>query len=420
MIFHSRKNNDSGFSAIEGILVLLVLLALGGLGWYILNQNKDGNSGKQVDSSEYNDLAKYHNQFGIDVFKHLNTDTDNLMISPTSIHLALSMVYNGANGDTASAMAKSMGVDGQDINKLNEQSLALIESMENPDENVELKIANSAWISDQFEVKTDYTNVIEKYYKAEISTLNFQDPETPNTINSWVDENTNGKITKIIGKIDPEMVMYLINATYFKGTWTKEFNPDNTLEKTFTTSDGQQIQHPLMSRDDEMDYYEKDNFQAVKLPYGKNKKISFTVILPSDANDYINNLTLEQWSEIQKGLEEKEGHLELPKFVSEYETSLMDVLDTLGMGIAFSDMADFSKISDQPIKISEAKHKTFIDVNEEGTEAAAVTSIGEGTTSVQEPPERFSMIVDRPFIYAITEEATGEILFIGAIKNPSN
>lgn len=366
-----------------------------------------------------------HNGFGFDVFKDLlKTEGDkNVVISPTSIALALSMTYNGASGSTKLAMANTLKIADIDITKLNEGSAALIKFLTNPDPQVTLSIANSIWARKDVTFLQPFLNTNTTYYNAQIQSLDFSLPSAADTINAWVSTNTKGKIPAIIGKpIDPSIVMYLINAIYFYGTWTNEFDASLTQAKTFTLPDNSTIQHSLMKqhREDFL-YQETDAFQAVQLPYGKDKRLSMVIVLPkTTVTALLEKMTQTTWDSWMKSFAEMEGTVLLPKFKIEYKTSLKNSLSTLGMGDAFSGSADFSGMRTQrDLFISDVIHKTYIDVNEKGTEAAAATAVGIGLTAVMPTKKTFIMEVNKPFFFAITDNGSGEILFMGLINNPS-
>jgi len=371
------------------------------------------------------DITFAHNGFGFDVFKDLlKTEGDkNVVVSPTSIALALSMTYNGASESTKLAMANTLKIANIDVKKLNEESLNLIKLLSNPDPQVTLWIANSIWAKKQVTFLSSFLTTNKTYYNAQIQSLDFSLSTAADTINAWVSKNTKGKIPTIVTKpIDSSIVMYLINAIYFYGSWSKEF--DATLTKTlpFTLSDRSKIQHPLMKQERKDFLYQETNaFQGVLLPYGKNKRLSMIIMLPKTTlSTLLDQLTQSTWNSWMKSFVETEGTVLLPKFKIEYGTSLKNTLSTLGMANAFSGSADFSGMRKQKdLFISDVIHKTYIDVNEKGTEAAAVTSVEVGMTSAGPSKKTFLMEVNKPFFFAITDTQSGEILFMGVIKNPA-
>ncbi|MDQ7788934.1 MAG: serpin family protein [Clostridia bacterium] len=347
---------------------------------------------------------------------------ENIFISPVSVALALSMVYNGAAAETKEAMAEVLRVRGIAIEDVNKANAALLKALNaNPD--VQLDVANSVWARKDVTFTPEFLKTLKDYYSAEATTLDFNDPGAPDIINSWVQDKTNGKIDAIIEEIKPDEVMFLINAIYFLGQWTTEFDKKHTQERPFHPAQGGQKDVPMMWQQGDLRYYQGDQFEAIELPYGKNKSASMYVFLPgrdSSLNEFYADLNVSNWAKWQAQFATKEGQLSLPRFSLEYEQELTDVLTNLGMGIAFEPYAaDFSGLYTPPpwAYISEVKHKAVVDVDEKGTEAAAVTSIGIGLTSIS-VDQPFNMVVDRPFFFAIVDNQTDSILFMGSVVNP--
>jgi len=379
-----------------------------------------------LEASPSMQLSQAHNYFGFNIFHQLlNEDKGkNIFISPLSIHLALSMTYNGADSTTKEAMAKTLQIQQMDINQLNKDSSALIDLLQNPDPKVEILIANSIWMGIGENFNPDFLTANQTYYKAKLDSLDFNDPKSADIINSWVSNNTKGKIpTIIIPPIPPDMVMYLINAVYFKGNWTVEFDKKLTTERLFTLTDGSQKEYPMMQQKGNFLYFENDQFQSVNIPYGKNKRLGMHVFLPKgNLENFTNELSIENWKKWLTEYKEKEGTIILPKYKIEYKKNLNDVLKSLGMAVAFSSQADFSRMRENPklkdLYISEVIHKTYVDVNEEGTEAAAVTEVGMAKTVAIQEKKTFYMEINRPFYFAIADNQTSEILFMGIILEP--
>jgi serine protease inhibitor len=237
-----------------------------------------------------------------------------------------------------------------------------------------------------------------------------------------VAEKTHDKIKTIINQITPQHVMFLLNAIWFKGTWQKEFNEESTEKRPFYPEAGGTVQTETMQRLDTLLYTSNDLFSAVQLPYGKGN-YNMYVFLPhqeKELNDIIHQLDEDNWQTWMAGFEEKESvDIKLPRFKYKYDIKLNDVLTDMGMGVAFTDAADFTGINRQGnLNIDYVKHKSFIEVNEEGTEAAAVTVVAIELTSIGQP-EKVPFYVNRPFFYAITEKDTGAILFMGTVKDPT-
>ena len=283
-----------------------------------------------------------------------------------------------------------------------------------------MNIPNSIWYRNTFDVLQDFININQNYFYAKVSPLNFNDPASIGIINNWVAESTNQKIPEIIDGIDPSTVMFLINAVYFNGTWVYEFDEQYTEPETFYLSNGTTKQVEMMQQEATLSYATNDLFEAVDMYYGSGN-FSMVIFLPKEnytPNDIVEQMNTENWTNWMNSFSEKNIQLLLPKFKLEYGKELNDALTSLGMGIAFSPFsADFSKINpNYQLFISFVKHKTFIDVNEEGTEAAAVTIVGMEYTSVGDTPYIFT--VNKPFLFAIKERDTQAIIFLGKVMEP--
>jgi serpin B len=342
-----------------------------------------------------------------------------VFVSPTSVALALAMTYNGAAGDTKTAMETALHKQGFTTDEINQSYKSLIESLVSIDPKVLLQIANSIWYRQGFNVLPQFLTVNQNFYDAEVSELDFSSPAALGAINGWVDEKTNHKIEKIIEEIPGDVVMYLINAVYFKGIWKYAFDKKNTFDGPFFTTDDSQVTVPFMQQEAEVAYYQGENFSMVDLPYGRGN-FSMTILLPNaggEVDDITASLNTDNWTTwLTQGYVRK-VKLVVPRFTFSYKNILNDELSAMGMGIAFTPQADFSGINGVGnLNISKVIHKTFVDVNEEGTEAAAVTAVEIEFTSMPADPPVFH--VDRPFVFAIRETTTGAILFIGLVKNP--
>ncbi|TYQ29596.1 serpin family protein [Pseudanabaena sp. UWO311] len=369
-------------------------------------------------------LVESSTSFGFNLFDRLakQDPKKNIFISPSSVAIALSMTYNGASGETQEAIAKALELQNIKIDEVNDFNWNIQQLLANGDTNVELSIANSLWARKDIALKQTFLNKVKEFYQAEISNLDFKDPNAANTINAWVKKNTKDKIDKIVDRIEPDSMLFLINAVYFKGKWESPFEKSLTKPQPFTLADGAKIQHPAMSRSGEYRYYDAPTFQAISLPYGTGR-FSMEIFLPkpkSNLLEFQKQLTAKNWQEWSTKFTRKEGLIQLPRFKVEYETSLKSALQNMDMAIAFDpDKADFRNLSNVKAFIGDVKHKTFVEVNEEGTEAAAATSIEMKVTSAMPSEESpFQMIVDRPFFFAISDRQTGTIIFMGAIKNP--
>ncbi len=370
-------------------------------------------------------LIASDNIFGLNLFRAIaeaEGDT-NIFISPLSVSMALGMTLNGASGATYTAIQETLEHAGLTEEEINQAYRSLIDILTNLDPKVVFEIANSIWYREGFNISPTFVDVNQTYFDAEIQALDFSLPGAAGTINQWVDNATHGKIDEIVNDpISAATVMILINAIYFKGFWTYQFDPDDTVDGPFYVPGGAVPDVPMMTMSDvTLPYYEGDWFEAVDMAYG-DSCFSMTVILPKyglGIGDYVPELDQTTWDEIVTGLHHlKLSTFQMPKFKLEYEITMNDVLTALGMGIAFDPgLADFSRMRDDAgggLFISKVKHKTFIEVDEEGTEAAAVTVVIIDAVSLKP-----SVILDRPFIYVIRERHSGTILFIGMVTDPS-
>ncbi len=361
--------------------------------------------------------------FGLKLFKEINNNEGdkNIFISPLSVSMALGMTLNGANSSTYDSIKAVLELNGLTEKEINESYKSLIDKLVNLDPKVAFNIANSIWFRNTMTFRQDFINTNKTYFNAEVSGLDFNNPASVDVINNWVDLNTKGKITQIIDRIPPEAVMYLINAIYFKGDWKYQFNKDDTKDDFFNTLDGSQVPCKMMAQGNNFNYFSNELFQAVELPYG-DSSFSMIIFLPApdkDINDVINRFTETNWNAWLGSFDVKEGVIHMPKFELKYDIRLNKILQALGMGIAFSGAADFTKMySPGNLFISEVKHKTYVKVDEEGTEAAAVTSVEISLTSNNGGSSKFYMRIDRPFIFVIKDNHANSILFIGKIINP--
>ncbi|MCX6258927.1 MAG: serpin family protein [Bacteroidia bacterium] len=367
-------------------------------------------------------LTGADNTFGLKLFQQVNSESqnsDNLFISPASVGLALAMTYNGAGGDTKTAMEQTLNLSGLTIDEINQSYQGLVHLLQTTDPNVLLTIANSIWYRNTFSVLQPFIDVNQQYYSAEVAALDFNDPGSVNIINNWVDAKTNHKITSVIQEITPDNMMFLINAIYFKGIWKYQFNPDNTTDLPFTMEDGTVLNVPMMKQKSNFNYMENDLMQGIQLPYG-DEKFNMVVLLPSGthtANHIIAQLSQTNWDNWMNSFSMTDSvTVYLPKFKFAYDITLNQALSDMGMTVAFTKMADFTGINPAGnLYISNVIHKSFVDVNEEGTEAAAVTVVTIGTSCVG--PEKY-FYAQKPFVFAITEKSSNSIVFLGKIAQP--
>ncbi|NOY37649.1 MAG: serpin family protein [Chlorobi bacterium] len=374
-------------------------------------------------SEKSKQIISADNRFGFELFnKILKTDSsENLMISPFSVSTALSMTLNGADGQTLEDMKQVLHFNDLVSDDFNASMKELIHAILSVDPEVIMNIANSIWYRQDFFVEPAFLEINRKTYDAEVNALDFNNPASKDIINGWVADQTNNKITEIVDRINPLDVMFLINAIYFKGTWKYRFDEDNTQTLPFHISPSATVNVPTMIRKGDFAWFHNNILTAAELDYGRGN-FSMVILLPNqgyELSDISDALTAENWNNWMNGFDTLyDAKIFLPRFTFSYDKPLKETLSDLGLGIAFNpDSADFSRINpDKQLYISSVKHKTFIEVNEEGTEAAAVTSVTVGTTSVG--PET-AIIIDKPFIFVIREKTTGVILFMGKVAHPA-
>lgn len=370
-------------------------------------------------------LVEADNAFGLEIFQQIRkkSDEENLMISPLSISVALAMAYNGADGTTKTEMEKTLKLNDLSVDEINGSYQNLIAALQSLDEDVVFELANAIFYAQVFDVKPGFIETNQNFYDAEVNQLDFSSLSAVGTINNWVAQKTHDKIPEIIDQLSDDDRMVLLNAIYFNGTWAKEFDDQGTKMRNFTKTDDTGIEVPMMSKEDQLEYASNNLFSSVKIPYGSGQYNMF-VFRPANENnsqDIIDELTPDNWENWLESFSMEENVvLTMPRLKFAFEQSLNEALKALGMQKAFSpNLANFSKLSDEDVYISSVRHKSFIDVNETGTEAAAVTSITFTTTSTG-PGEiqKIYFTVDKPFVFAITEKDTGAILFIGEVQNP--
>ncbi|MFP4065732.1 MAG: serpin family protein [Bacteroidales bacterium] len=365
------------------------------------------------------------NDFGIQLFTETaRQETGNLMLSPLSASAALTMLLNGCEEETYEQIRDMLGYPADmGLEEINETYQGLVRQLLDADPKVKLALANAVFYRDDFEVKTPFMEVMDDAFDANIEGLDFGHPSTVDVINQWAGDNTEGRIDQVIDEIDPLMMMFLMNALYFKGEWTQQFDEADTRDRPFFPDEDNEIEVPTMIGEVGIWTYEGDGYRVAEMPYGRTN-FSMVVIVPDNGlSTYYEDFSPAVWQEITASLDQQPGTREItvmmPKFEFEYEKVLNDQLKGLGMTEAFEPrVADLSGISDEEIFVSFVKQNTFVEVNEEGTEAAAVTTIGIEVTSIGPEPSEF--IVDQPFIFAIRERTTNSLLFIGSVNNPVN
>jgi serpin B len=367
-------------------------------------------------------LIESGNSFAFDIFtKVLNSagESKNVMISPLSISYALSMTLNGADGATHDSIIKALRLNGITMDALNTSFKDLTSALLSVDQRVLMSIANSVWTEKDFVVKQSFIDILTEYYKADSKSFDINDPSAPAKINAWIEDKTNGLIKNMVDKLNDNAVMLLINAIYFKGKWSSQFDKSKTVPMPFYKTGGSQADAPMMKQETDYKVFEGNGFVLAEFPYGQGNFV-MDVLLPETGNSLetilpsVNDANFTSWvSQMNK----RKIVLSFPKFKYGFKIKLKDILTDMGMGIAFRDIADFSNISDQyDLLINEVTHQSFIETNEEGTEAAAATVVEIGVTSA--PPSPLVLNLDHPFLYIIRETTTNSIIFMGRVSDP--
>jgi len=346
----------------------------------------------------------------------LATGGENVLVSPLSATLALSMANEGAGGDTRAAIQGTLGIDAP----TRDAAAALLASLADPGQGVQLDVANSAWSNRGFALRTAYVDALRTAYRAQATALDFASPRAPDRINAWVRDQTHGKIGSIVGRIPSDVVLYLVNALYFHAGWATPFDRARTRPQPFTTAGGQRVRVPMMSRSGRFAYAERDGVQAVSLPFAGDR-FRLVVALPVDARPaegFRALATAGWWGQLAADLAERQGELSLPRFSLDWAAEMKPDLARLGMDVAFGPGADLRGISDAcGCHISSVRQKTHLDVDERGATAAAATSVAVAVSAVR--PVGFTMVVDRPFLVALTDGVTGALLLLGVVGNPA-
>jgi serine protease inhibitor len=356
--------------------------------------------------------------FAFEMFRRINNSkgSDNVIFSPLSISYALSMTANGASGNTRDSILKALGITDLNIDDLNKSYKDLTSALLGVDSRVKIEIANSIWENKDFLAKQAFTDVIASYYNAKSGVVDFGDPATVDLINNWISGHTNDLIKNMIDKLTEDDIMLLINAIYFKGKWKAQFDTKNTTSRSFTLPGASSVDVPTMYNENTYKAYKGEKEGIIELPYGQGNYV-MDIILPAGNEPYY--LTSSGFNSLLSQIQERKVQLYLPKFKFGYKIELKDILKGMGMGIAFSDFADFSNIADNlQMHISRVLHQAFIATDEEGTEAAAATVV-EIIATTAGPTDTLVFDIDHQFIYVIREVTTNSILFMGKVTDPT-
>ena len=409
-----NTSNISGLRRCVGVTVVILFTLLPQT-----MENANSSPAKVAANAQVAQIAAANTQFGFNLLHQLNDDSknDNVFFSPFSVTQALSLTLNGAGDPTDKEISHALGLRSLTLDEVNHGNALLLPSITNPDPKVQLSVANALWANKGEKFSSAFQGRCDKYYKATVATLDFQSPSGANTINNWVKNKTHDKIDKIVSQEDIEgSPAVLTNALYFHGQWTKQFEKRRTQDGPFNLADGTSKTVPFMSRSGTFAYSETPTFQAVSLPYGSGR-LSMYIVLPkagTTIGDVVDKLDSNTWQDDITQMHPTEVGIALPRFKASYSTLMNDQLSALGMGPAFGSGANFTPMGLPGVFIGKVIHKAVLDVNEEGTVAAAATAVIM-TRSIRLTPQ---MRVDHPFFCAIRDNETGTILFMGVIRDP--
>ncbi len=378
-------------------------------------------------SGEARTLVESSNGFALDIFRQVYqaNPTENVVLSPPSIDVALHMATNGATGDTKAEMKQTLGVADASDDEINQAVRDLSAQLLSMDRRVTLSLANSIWFHNEFTLQAGFDELIQTYYDGRIEGLDFEDPTTKDRINGWVADKTQGKITNLLEEVKEIDVMYLINAIYFKADWQYRFDLKQTQDAPFYLEDGGEVMVPTMfSEGVKLRSYYGSSFQLLDIPYG-NGQFSLVILLPhadgsvAETMGQLNPADLSTWIAEADTLSPQ---LYLPKFKASFKIDAKEELKELGMKLPFGSGANFdgffNEIPGGRLYIDRVIHEAVIEVNEAGSEAAAATLVAVGLRSTGGTPQPAVVRVDRPFAYFIRERHTGAILFAGTMMNP--
>ncbi|HET6179998.1 MAG TPA: serpin family protein [Candidatus Sulfotelmatobacter sp.] len=364
-------------------------------------------------------------RFSFKLFRELTADSGspNVLLSPSSVMLCAALVRELSSGETRQGMSAVLEIAGRDASKV-ETEIAALKSALRQRADAEVSFANALWLSKHAHIAPELAARLRVLYESELASVDFGHPDAASRINAWVDTKTKGKIARIVNKLSPLAALVAVNAVYFKGLWIEPFHKEFTLDAPFTTATGQTKQFPMMLQSGRYRYYEDESVQLAALPYKGG--VSMHVVLPavgSNLRQFQQSLTAGRWESWGANLRREKGTIRLPRFKVDFEAQLNNALTTLGMERAFDpDRAEFGQIQTDvpPVWIDQVSHRAVAEVNEAGTEAAAVTAFTHmrGSPMNRKPERSFQMVVNRPFFLAICDDKTNTILFMGWIGDP--
>lgn len=359
--------------------------------------------------------------FSLEFIERINDfEKKDYIVSPLSMQFLLGMILNGAQGATAEEICDVLGYGAGEIDAVNEYCQSMLEQLPKLDKQTNLSIANAIFVDEGWPLLDSYKAAVGKAYNAKLSNLDFsKGAASAKVINRWCADQTHGMIDKVLDATDPAMLCYLLNALYFKSQWKEKFSKSDTADETFTNEDGNKSSVKMMKQREHFSYQQSDVFKIVRMPYG-NGAFSMVALLPQDGKtiaDVLAEIKESGWQETLRSMVTCDVDLWLPRFETKYHIDLNDILSAMGMPTSFTDSADFKAMSQYALKLSFVQQDAVIKVDEEGTEAAAISMAGMAKESAAAPGEQVVFHADHPFLYLITEASTGAILFAGRYSN---
>jgi serine protease inhibitor len=377
--------------------------------------------GAQIMTAESSDFHDRLNVFGFNLAQKLDASgKQNLLISPASIAVALGMVYAGASGDTATEMSQALGLTATSRDQALSELGDLQTALTNPGEGITLKLANAAWVDRSMRLNKSFASDLQEKFNATLQPADFSEAAIASQINHWVSNSTDGKISHLLDE-PPPPPLFLANAVYFHAKWIAPFDKQQTQQGPFHPSAGQSLNVSMMHRTDTFPYAKGPGFAVVALPYAGSRFAMYCFLPDKSVGDLVTTLQKTAWTELSSSLRPTEGSVTIPKFKLEYGATLNQALAQLGFGIAFdSSRADFQRITNNKprLYISDVLHKAVLEVDEEGSTAAAVTGITMRATAIMRPKDTFNLVFDHPFVTAIVDTQSGVILFLATVAEP--
>ena len=399
---------------VFGMALLALGLAAGC--WDVVPDDEGGEAQPIVLTKSQEAVMQQGNDFAFNLLRESSREFSgmNLFLSPMGVTIVSSMLANGAQGQTYNEIVEAIGLKNYSLDQVNDCYATLVTALYKADPKVSFSLANSIWVAKDLSLKKKFRTSMETTFDAESYSVDFGAAGTIKQVNDWCSKKTNGLIPKMFDQLSPLTRMLLIDALYFKGDWVYSFAEEKTYEGDFQTLAGAKAQTKFMTMSRDLDVYQDKDVSIVKLPYGNGAFLMEAIMPNGDFAAFLSSLSLAQLQRWDQAVRTARAELHFPKFTAEFDTDegLVPVLQRLGMKRAFTEAADFSNMSDESLYVSNFRQKTFIKLDEKGTEAAAVT-VAEMRKNTSVGGGSLLLMFDRPFVYLIREKSTGAILFIG-------